>query len=149
MKAFASVPHIRLLTKLHSYGFRDPLLGWLKSFHIGRRQRVCVHDTVSLWHNVTSDISQGCVLGPVLFLLYINYLPDTAASNVYMLADDKNIYRPMNYHEDTTIMQNDVDCLQSWSAKWLLNLNLHGCKVMSITKSIECSHDHAYHNLRN
>ena len=55
-KAYGSVPHIRLLSKLHSYGFRDPLLGWLKSFIIGRRQRVCVHDTVSLWHNVTSGI---------------------------------------------------------------------------------------------
>ena len=128
-KAFDSVPNIRLLSKLHSYGFRDPLLGWLKSFLIGRRQRVCVHDAVSLWHNVTSGIHQGSVLGPVLFLLYINRIPDNVASNVYMLADDKKIYRPMTSHEDTTILQNDIDCLQSWSAKWLLNLNLHKCKV--------------------
>ena len=50
-KAFDSVPHMRVLSKLHSYGFHDPLLGWLKSFLIGRRQRVCAHDTVSLWHS--------------------------------------------------------------------------------------------------
>ena len=141
MKAFDSVPHIHLSSKLHSYGFRDPLLGWLKSFPIGRCQRVYVHDTASLWHNVTSGISQGSVLGPVLFLLYINDLPDIVASNVYMFADDTKIYRPMTSHEDTTIQQNDLDCLQSWSAKWLLNFNLHKCKVMSINKSTACNHD--------
>ena len=134
---------MRLLSKLHSYGFRDPLLGWLKSFLIGRRQRVCVHDTVSLWHNVTCGIPQGSVLRPVLFLLYINDLPDNVTSNVYMFADDTKIYRPMTSHEDTTILQNDLDCLQSWSAKWLLNFNLHKCKVMSITKSTACNHDSA------
>ena len=138
-KAFDSVLHIRLLSKLHSYGFRDPLLGWTKSSLIGRRQRVCVHDTVSSWHNITSGIPQGSVLGPVLFLLYINDLRDTVASNVYMFADNAKIYRLMTSHEDTTILQNDLDCLQSWSAKWLLNFNLHKCKVISITKSTACS----------
>ena len=142
-KAFDSLSYIRLLSKLHSNGFCDPLLGWLKSFLIGRRQRVYVHDTVSLWHNVTSSIPQGSVLGPVLFLLYINDLPDTVASNVYMFADDTKIYRPMTSHEDATIPQNDLDCLQSWSAKWRLNINLHKCKVMSITKSTACNHDSA------
>ena len=147
-KAFDSVPHIRLLSKLHSYGFRDPLLGWLKSFLIGQRQRVCVHDTVSLWHNVTSGIPQGSVVGPVLFLLYVNDLPDTVASNVFMFADDTKIYRPMTSHEDNNIQQNDLDCLQSWSAKWLLNINLHKCMVMSITKSTAYSHDTADYFLR-
>ena len=94
-KTLDSVPHIRLLSKLHSHGFRDPLLGRLKSFIIGRRQRVCVHDTVSSWHNVTRSIPQGSVLGYVLFLLYVNNLPDTVASNVYMFADDTKIYRPL------------------------------------------------------
>ena len=143
-----TVTHICLLSKLHSYGFGDPLLGWLKSFLIGRRQGVCVHDTVSLWHNVTSGIPQGSVLRPVLFLLYINDLPDNVASNVYMFADNTKIYRPMTSHEDTTILQNDLDCLQSLSAKWLLNFNLHKCKVMSITKSTAFSHYNANYYLK-
>ena len=133
-KAFDSVPHIRLLSILHSCGFCDPLLGWLKSFLIGRRQRICVHDTVYLWHNVTSGMPHGSVLGPVLFLLYVNDLPDTVTSNVYMFADDTKFYRPMTSYEDTTILQNDLDCLQSWSAKWLLNFNLYKYKVMSINQ---------------
>ena len=110
--------------------------------------RVCVHDTVSLWHNVTSGIPQGNVPGPVLFLLYVNDLPDNVASNVYMLTDDTKIYRPMTSHQDTTILQNDIDCLQSWSAKWLLNLNLDKCKVMTITKSTACNHDNAEYYLK-
>ena len=112
-KAFDSVPHIYLLSKLHSYGFCDPIQGWLKSFLIGRRQKVCGLDTVSSWHNVTSAIPQGSVLGPVLFLLYINDQPDTVASDVYMFADNTKIYRSMTSHEDTNILQNDLDCLQS------------------------------------
>ena len=88
-------------------------------------------------------IPQGSVLGPVLFPLYINDQPDTVTSNVYMFTDDTKIYHPITSHEDTTIQENDVDCLQSWSAKWLLNFNLLKCKVMSITKSTACNHDTA------
>ena len=115
-KAFDSFPHIRLLSNVNAYVFCDPLLGWLKSFLIGRRQRVYVHVTVSLRHNVSSGITQGSVLGPVLFPLYINDLPYTVASNVYMLADYIEIYLRMTSHEDTAILQNRLDCLQSWSA---------------------------------
>ena len=86
-------------------------------------------------------IPEGSVLGPILLLLYTNVLPDTVASNVYMFADDAKTYRPMTSHEDTTILQNDLECLHSWSAKWLLNLHLHKCKVMSINKSTACNHD--------
>ena len=63
-KAFDSVPHMRLLSKLDSYEFRDSLLGWLKSFLIGQRQRVCVHDTVSLWHT-SRKCSRTCPLSIV------------------------------------------------------------------------------------
>ena len=67
---------------------------------------------------------------------------------MYMFADDTKIYRPMTSHEDTTIPQYDLDCLQSWSAKWLLNFNLHKCKVMSITKSTACNYDSADYYLK-
>ena len=60
-----------------------------------------------------------------------------------MFADDTKIYRPMTYHEDTTILQNDLDCLQSWSDKCLLNPNVHKRNAMSITKSTASSYDTA------
>ena len=128
---FDSVLHIQILSTLHFYGFHDPLQGWFKSFLIGDVMHDVmydVHHTVSSWHNVTSGIPQGSVLGPVLFLLYINDLPDNVTSNVYMFADDTKIYRPVTSHEYTTILQCDPKCLQNWSAKWLLNsFNLHKC----------------------
>ena len=126
-KAFDSVPHIYLLSNLHICVFRVSLLGWLRSFLIERRQKVYVHDNVCSWHNVTSGKPQRSVLGPVLFQLYINDLPDIVASNVYMFADNTIIYHPIASHEDTTIQQNDPDSLQSWSAICLQNLNLHKC----------------------
>ena len=94
--------------------------------------------SIILYH---CGIPQGSVLGPVLFLMYINDLPDNVASNVFMFADDTEIYCLMTSHEDTTIPQNDLDCMHTWSAKWLLNFILHKCKVMSITKSTVYSHD--------
>ena len=83
--------------------------------------------------------------------LYYTYLTMsmTMSSNVYMFADDTIIYRTMTSHEDTNNLQNDLDCLQSWSVKWLHNFDLHKCKAMSITKSTACSHDTADYYLEN
>ena len=102
-KVFDSVLHIRLLSKVHSYGFRDPLAG------LSHSSLDDVKGFVSMIVYLCG-IPQESVLGPVLFLLYVNYLPHTVASNVYMFSDDKKIYRPMTSHEDTTILQNDLDC---------------------------------------
>ena len=62
-----------------------------------------------------------------------------------MFADNTKFNHPITSHDDTTNLQNDLDCLQSWSAKWLLNFILHKCKVMSIAKSTACNHDIAYY----
>ena len=86
---------------------------------------VYIHDTGSSWHNVTSGIPHGIVLGCELFLFYVNDLPVNVALNVYMFDDDSNIFHRIISQEDTTILQKDFDCLQSWSAKWLLNFHLH------------------------
>ena len=67
---------------------------------------------------------------------------------IYLPTTQKT-YRPMTSHEDTTILQNDVDCLQTWSAKWLLNRHIHKCKVMSITKTTACNHDTADYYIKN
>ena len=71
-KAFDSVPHIRLLTKLKSYGLTEKLLGWLRSYLVGRRQKVVINGYSSTWCEVSSDVPQGSVLGPLLFNIYVN-----------------------------------------------------------------------------
>ena len=87
-KAFDSVPHRRLLAKLESYGITDRILTWVESFLTGRFQSVLVNGNKSFSAPVVSGIPQGSVLGPLLLIIYINDLPDSVTSNLYMFADD-------------------------------------------------------------
>ena len=84
MKAFNIVPHKRLIGKLKSYGIEYYTLRWIQAFLSDCLQQVSVNGINSEWANVTSGIPQGSVLGPILFGLYINDLPENIDSNVYM-----------------------------------------------------------------
>ena len=92
MKAFDTVPHKRLIGKLKSYGIEYYTLRWIQGFLSDRVQQVNVNGTNSEWANITSGIPQGSVLGLILFVLYINDLPENIVSNVYMFADDTKIF---------------------------------------------------------
>jgi len=126
-KAFDSVPHLRLLQKLHDMGIRGRLLSWIRAFLCGREQRVMVSGTPSSWASVASGIPQGTVLGPTLFLAYINDLPNCVNNFIKMFADDAKLFGKAASNTDHEQLQADLHALTEWAGKWLLPFNTAKC----------------------
>ena len=111
-KAFDTVPHLRLLEKLKAYGIVGKVHMWIKSFLSGRTQRVRINEAMSTRTDVLSGIPQGSILGPILFTIFINDLPDAVQSNCKIFADDTKLYdKSANYKK----LQKDLCSLQEWS----------------------------------
>ena len=134
-KAFDKVPHGLLLYKLSTkYGFDGPLLKWLSSYLSNRYQRVVVNNVYSNWLPVTSGVPQGSILGPLLFLLYIDDIVDCIHhSKIMLFADDTKMYRVVKDNSDCLKLQNDLDKLLSWSIKWKMTFNVNKCKLVTVT----------------
>ena len=107
-KAFDSVPHARLIAQLESYGITGKVISWVTGFLNNRKQAVCVNGTVSKWAKVMSGVPQGSVLGPVLFIIYINSLPDSVTNHIKLFADDNKLWAPVKTIEDCDALQNDI-----------------------------------------
>ena len=86
----------------------------------------------SNWKPVTSGIPQGSILGPFLFVVFINDLPDQLTNMVYMFADDTKVFARVSDDEERKSLQDDLDNLVKWSATWKLNFNISKCKVMHL-----------------
>ena len=134
MKAFDKVPHKRLLAKIKSYGIEGNILKWIKEFLENRQQRVIVNGNYSEWSKVTSGIPQRSVLGPLLFDLYINDLPDCILSQVFLFVDDTKMFRHIQNSDDQKICQDYITRLQAWTDKWLLKFHPEKCKLLAIGK---------------
>ncbi len=130
-KAFDKVPHRRLMHKLYHLGIRGSLHTWICNFLSGRQQRVVIDGESSSPASVTSGVPQGTVLGPLLFLIYINDLPDKLTSQVRLFADDCLVYQPITSDEDVASLQNDLHHLESWQNDWLMHFNPSKCCTIS------------------
>ena len=131
-KAFDIVPHQRLIKKLYAYGIRGEVIIWIEEFLKDRQQRVVLNGETSEWTNVTSGIPQGSVLGPVLFLLYINDLPDMVKNIVKLFADDTKLYARVNTEYQRSSLQTDINNLVKWSETWQLQFNSSKCKHLHL-----------------
>ena len=135
-KAFDKVPHQRLMHKLDYYGVRGNTHKWIEAFLSGRTQRVALEGTTSSSILVTSGVPQGTVLGPLLFLLYINDLPDAVKhSKVKLFADDSLLFRKITKPEDQLRLQQDLDALSKWENTWQMNFNPSKCNLIRILPS--------------
>ena len=110
-KAFDSVPHQRLILKLNYYGITGNSLSWIKNFLLDRTQCVQVSGTRSSWISVTSGVPQGTVLGPLLFLIYINDIVHNLNSKIKLFADDAVLYSEVSSVHNVNLFQQDLDTL--------------------------------------
>ena len=132
-KAFDKVPHDLLLYKLDCYGIRGNLHAWIKAFLTNRQMRVIVENEASAETTVHSGVPQGTVLGPLLFLVHINDLPDRVRSSIVRLfADDCLLYRTISTLRDHVLLQEDLRQLEAWASDWGMHFNASKCYVLSI-----------------
>lgn len=141
-KAFDKVPHQRLLAKIKHYGIRDNLNNWISDFLGEQKQEVVLEGKHSTSSNVTSGVPQGTVLGPLLFFLFINDMPENILSTARLFADDCLLYRTINSIEDAKELQKDLDTLQRWEQTWLMEFNPDKCEVINIINK----RSHVYHD---
>jgi hypothetical protein len=134
-KAFDTVSHNMLLTKLKKFGFCGNLFNWFQSYLSTRLQAVVISGATSTWLPVTSGVPQGSILGPLLFLLYINDLPDVIKnSKIALFADDVKMYSEVININDCHNLQDDINSLCAWSVTWGMRLNVSKCKVLSVSR---------------
>ena len=131
-KAFDKVPHKRLLSKLQSAGLGGNLTEWIRDWLTGRKQRVLLNGEDSQWLPVSSGVPQGSVLGPILFIVYINDLEIGLKSTVSKFADDTKVGGKVLTTADCENIQRDLDRIVQWSEKWQMPFNVDKCKVMHV-----------------
>ena len=134
-KAFDRVPHQRLLAKLKAHGITGDIFNWIKSWLHDRKQRVVLNGSQSDWTAVPSGVPQGSVLGPLLFIIFINDI-DNAVDVLYCsllkFADDTKGIHKVNNNDDASKLQKDLDNLYHWSCEWQMLFNLDKCHILHL-----------------
>ena len=140
-KAFDTVPHKRLMGKLEQFGICGEVHRWIAAFLMNRKQSVVVDGLRSEEVDVLSGVPQGTVLGPLLFLLHINDLPDVIHPDTRcrLFADDCLLYRTIESSADQITLQQDLPALEQWASDWGMSFNASKCHIMNIHRGKSCS----------
>ena len=136
-KAFDKVPHKRLIKKVEAHGIGGEVLRWVKEWLSDRKQRVSINGEKSNWGPITSGVPQGSVLGPLLFIIYLNDMEQNISSSLSKFADDTKIGRRIDIIGDEMALQNDLDKLNDWAIKWQMEFNVEKCKVLKMGETDE------------
>jgi len=117
---------------VEAHGIGGKILAWITDWLHGRKQRVCLQGLCSCWQSVWSGVPQGSVLGPVLFLIFMNNLDCGIFSSILKFANDTKLFSIVNSHDHSQILQHDLCKLTDWSHDWQMAFNVDKCKVMHI-----------------
>ena len=129
-KAFDSVPHQRLLKKIKAHGIGGKLYSWIEVWLCNRKQRVVLKGETAEWENVKSGVPQGSVLGPLLFIIFINDIETDVISMLSKFADDCKLAREVATEDNVNEVQEDVNTLGRWSDKWQMKFHPKKCKIL-------------------
>ena len=140
-RAFDKVPHDLLLQKLSHHGITGNIHKWITSWLLNRTQVVQVDGAKSDSVNVTSGVPQGSVLGPLLFLIFINDIHCNISSQLRLFADDTLVYRVIESDQDYQTLQNDLNKLTEWAKLWGMEFNVDKCYVMHIMSKYKKRHE--------
>ena len=134
-KAFDTVPHQCLMKKLHHYGIQGNIYNWIFSWLTKRTQRVVIKGHSSTSIHVDSGVPQGTVLGPLMFLLYINDTTTNITSSVRLFADDCVLYHVIHSEQDHHLLQQDLNYIIQWTKRWQMSLNTNKCAILTCSRS--------------
>ena len=146
-KAFDSVNHDIILEKLENrFGIDGFLLKFFVEYLSGRKQRVVIGNTYSDDLNVASGVPQGSILGPLLFVLFINDIGDEVSdkSNILLYADDTKLYREILSVADSETLQSDITMLNNWAMNNKMKFHPDKCKVLTVTLQRNDMNKYAY-----
>jgi len=126
-KAFHKVPHMCLLAKLQAHGIDGCVLEWIASWLQGRMQRVCLDGHSSRWAFMLSGVPQKSVLGPLLFLIFVNDLDSNVRNVLLKFADDTKVFGKVNSNVDRLQQQENLNRLHNWANRWQMEFNVTKC----------------------
>ena len=130
-----SIVTSKLLVKLQTYGITGQLLAWISLFLTNRTQRVVIDYCLSSECDVISGVPQGTVLGPILFLIYINDVEHVCCGDtkLQLFADDVKLYSNVSIYDASRSLHQSLDNLVAWANEWQLAVNISKCAVVSLS----------------